>query len=97
MTVKDLLIAAKAHLQKVGWKQGGGDNWDTKPTCAFDAIFGFLGLASFALIQKAQNKLADAAGISHDIEDCFVWNDDPNRTEEEVLATFDKAIASCEE
>jgi hypothetical protein len=72
---------------------------DANQWCSVGAIFGALQIipSSTPYLEEqrarclAEEYLADAAGLPS-VEHIFGWNDDPCRTQEEVVAAYDKAI-----
>lgn len=99
MTVKDVLMGARELLAK-GWIQRdwarnlAGDSvlWsDPAAThfCSMGAIGRMAGDSS-ALREGAREAFMDANDLERAVAD---WNDAPGRTQAEVLAAFDKAIA----
>jgi hypothetical protein len=99
-TVKEVLIAAKWMLENVGWCQKTFRKYSTSgesPSCAFCSFGAIINVnyGSPGLIDKALavlSKSIDTASGS-----ITIWNDDPKRTKSQVLAVFDKAIASVQE
>lgn len=49
----------------------------------------------FTIRHKVYSYLVQGSGNEHE-DSITSWNDDPNRTKEEVLAAFDRAIALAE-
>lgn len=101
-TVVELLIAAKAEIEKQGWRQGPryadsrrsheyGEARVRRPgCCAYDAVMDArvrLGVSDRNLGGMAQQMLDRALGRI-----AISWNDEPGRTVAEVYALYDKAI-----
>lgn len=92
MTIAEILRAGKARLLERGWCQG-----DEKAIFG-DGKFGYC--AATAMEGRADDTdftcgefLRQANHISGSLGD---WNDAPERTLEDVLAAYDKAIAAAE-
>lgn len=92
MTIAEILRAGKARLLECGWCQDeevamrgppGG------PCCVATAMTPFLG----DNIGNVCTFFRRANGIRGNIGD---WNDAPERTLEDVLAAYDRAIAAAE-
>lgn len=100
MTIADDLRAAKARLIERGWCQGDEEAIHGGPDrrcCAATAIR--WGSSSFTSEQwksceSTHSLFRKANGIAGNVAD---WNDAPERTLDEVLAAYDKAIAAAEE
>ena len=90
MTTKEILIEARKLVEK-GWYQGRDI---VGCVCATDAIMtacrsgGGSPTEAFYHLRRANN-IPIYIGI-------IGWNDAPGRTQAEVLAAFDKAIAEAE-
>lgn len=89
MTPKEILIEAKRLLVEKGWCQNKFSNLEGN-LCAMEAIV----LASPSLDFRfypfeLMIRVINERWISD-------WNDHPDRTKEEVLAAFDKAIAMAD-
>lgn len=112
MTAREILILARGYIEK-GWCRGqfarteDGEgalavSEDARSWCALGAIERAtfeVPMQSYASRGAAERLLREAAGVRSDFDATTAWNDDPERTKEEVLAAFDKAIelASQEE
>ena len=101
MTAHEILIAAKAELLTRGWHQGAFQNAETGEVCALGALnraacgqplMMLLTDEGVRVHMRAWQLLESAIGCA----EVHVWNDDPARTPEEVLAAFDRAIALAE-
>jgi hypothetical protein len=90
--VSELLTAAKAEIQKNGWCQG--QYTDNKGQhCILGATMSQI-LDNNSVYWDAVKALQGSLGTSgtSGFNDVVVWNDDPSRTVDEVIALFDKAI-----
>lgn len=94
MKMSEILRAGKQRIEQFGWVQGdeaalSGERGNRK-CCAATAIQDSSnwvdGLPAAELFQQV---VCPASNISH-------WNDQPERTMEDVLAAYDKAIAAAE-
>lgn len=89
MTVRDTLVAARTLIAE-GWTQG--EYWTVIDGCKCYCPIGALTFASdgYPAAFTAAWQL-----LSRAINDKFLvrWNDRPERTQAEVLAAFDRAIA----
>ena len=94
-TIKQILIEAKAKIEQ-GWCQKtdakdkfgnfvSADSYAAVCWCSEGAIISVVGL---------NNQAEDTMDILRFITNCGIvkWNDAPERTKEEVLELFDKAI-----
>lgn len=104
ISAKQVLIDAKALIQKHGWIQGSYGN-SYIGYCASGAICSVAQAAGWAaaaeaapVARAAASAVARAAGpaAARAELDIVEYNDAQGRTKEEVLAVFDKAIASLE-
>ena len=88
MTTRDILVSARNALAR-GWCQhvmfACATSTGFSKRCSLGAIIGATRTPSEA--EAARNFLEEFLG-----ERLVVWNDDPHRTQEEVLAVFDSAI-----
>jgi hypothetical protein len=109
LTVSALRDARKLLSQPCAWTQGsyardargssirasepGACSW-----CVQGALFKVLGVVGSiptSDVRQVQAPLLQHAGVI-DTADLWCWNDQPGRTQNEVLALFDKAIAAEE-
>ena len=99
MKLSEILRAGKANIEKRGWCQGdekavfGGDD---RPCCMATAIsmqFDMDDIQTKGWPAVEALKIAAGAPLTHGIAN---WNDAPERTLAEVLAAYDKAIATAE-
>lgn len=101
MKLSEILRAAKALIETRGWCQGDEASiWGPPngPCCAATAISqlnipwsggqSFQGNGAIKLLKQAAG-LPEIYGLAQ-------WNDAPERTKEEVLAAYDKAITAAE-
>lgn len=91
MSVLEVLVGAKALLEKRGWCQGMPGL--SSKVCSSMAIAQTHALESLQL--EAYHRLLDeirATGWSHTTS-VVTWNDEYERTKEQVLAAYDGAIA----
>lgn len=101
MTVHEVLVKARNKLSDPAvWVKGGAIGRDHRgPHCAATACGSVLPgtlhakSADQGLWLETLRELAKAAGLRHH-QRVAPWNDAPERTHEEVLAAFDKAIAA---
>lgn len=95
----DILRGAKARLIRIGWAKGDGPTIHAKGPalrcCAATAI-AMANNIEYAVLHetaklfvRANPEIDPARGIAD-------WNDAPERTLEDVLAAYDKAIAAAE-
>lgn len=90
-----VLRKGRERIQR-GWIQGGGArSRDDKPVRA-DSPWAVQWSLSGA---TKMPKMRHARDVLYKILGCplTAWNDAPGRTQAEVLALFDRAIAECEE
>lgn len=95
MTTADILRAAKAHLIKRGWCQGDElaiHGAEPRKCCAATAIQPFVDYDAPGF-EKPGTVFREANGIQGNIAD---WNDAPERTLEDVLAAYDRAINAAD-
>ena|ERR1700722_11483871 len=99
LTVKDILIEGKSRLENVGWCQGhdvifkyNSDPPEIIGYCANGCI-NMINVDSKLLI-KARNIISQIIFIAHNCDGIALWNDEKQRTKEEVLDVFDRAIKS---
>ena len=88
--VREVLVRARAEVERewCKWPEiyDGG-------TCAYLAIVDNGTDEDATVREDAVDVFAAAIGT----RDITLWNDAPERTQAEVLAAFDKAIALCEQ
>lgn len=92
MTLVEILRAGKANLLERGWCQGDyAALYADKPRkcCAGTALPCGIGGMGALEILKVANGIPLSIGIGE-------WNDAPERTREDVLTAYDKAIAAAE-
>lgn len=105
---RDVLIRARELVQR-GWCRGWFREprpfwkfWQQDRYCAVGAVIAAVGAASTIddRVDAALKRLATAMGIpAHDFEryavtvPIYCWNDKVGRTQGQVLAAFDRAIA----
>lgn len=111
MSSLDVLKRARAILAEKTWRRGrmytyrDPDKWDTDCSLTADDVtevcaVGALQIANQPFSMKvsceALRRVKLAAGI---VESALLseWNDQPERTKDEVVAAFDKAIAEFPE
>lgn len=95
MKLSEILRAGKANIEARGWCQG--DQMaifgpDGGPCCVATAMPKGDAFANSLLavdLFKEANGISPMVGIG-------TWNDAPERTKEEVLAAYDKAITAAE-
>lgn len=95
MRTHEILVAGRNYIARHGWTQGYEEYDHGGPACAAVAC-GWVADGDLLVFSDArnaaQNALAAAAGVSpHELPE---WNDADERTEAEVLAAFDRAIAA---
>lgn len=94
MKLSEILRAGKQRIETLGWCQGDekamGHDGKLGYCTATAMCDGDLksSLDAIGFLKKV-NGIDDKAGI-------FVWNDAPERTKEDVIAAYDKAIAEAE-
>ena len=94
-----ILVNAKQLLEKVGWVQGTYTKFENDTIighCAVGAIFNAfnaLNLPTVDPLLEARKRFNQITGTGIATS---VWNDQPTRTKEEVLAAFDKSIQENE-
>lgn len=94
MTLVEILRAGKARLLERGWCQGDSAALyaeEPRKCCAATALTDPIRCGDDMM--DALNFLKRVNGIASNIGD---WNDAPERTLEEVLSAYDKAIAAAE-
>lgn len=100
MTTKQILVKARA-LVKRGWTQGscakaknGREVHPSRTTaccwCAFGALWK-VAPNSYLLAEQVLNALPEVSAYTNIVD----FNEVEGRTQEDVLAAFDKAIARC--
>lgn len=102
METVEILRRAKAEIERRGWMQGGyGDTRKPAATCPV-CMEGALQAAvhgdpfeyrQVSELDEAMEFLRTAADLDEDQALGDDWNDDTDRTKEDVLAAFDRAIA----
>lgn len=105
-----LLVNARDHLAAVGWQAAPASGSVLGCVCtALEATFRKSD-ATLAGFDHARAALLKVTGNQHSNEsrggssdsvpywgiDLVRWNDTPNRTAEEVLGAFDRAVAYCQ-
>lgn len=98
MKVSEFLCAGKARLLTQGWCQGDAKAIHGRPgdpCCAATALLDPNAVYIADAIMAATSVLKDAAGIDRKTG-LADWNDAPERTLAEVLAAYDRAIATAE-
>ncbi len=96
MTYLEVFEKAKALLETSGWCQGASENAEGQH-CATDAICVAAGHREIgdkprgddSFCVASMNRFYKHTGLSSIV----AWNDNNGRTKDEVLATFDTAIA----
>lgn len=111
MNTIDILIGARARVAR-GWTQGAyardaqgrelSCSWhpDTECMCAVGAILASRGRASEACaVDALLASILDQIPFQSDLPMTRIirWNDAPSRTQADVLAAFDRAIAALQE
>jgi len=100
MKTSEVLRKAADEIRRRGWHQGAmGSSLVDRESCSLCAA-GALNVVlggdpwSYALIgSDASRAMLDVTGASPLIED---WNDDPERTVDEVLDAFERAAVTAE-
>ena|SRR5665213_2711143 len=94
--IKQILQSAKNILIKYGWIKGKAYDHSTGSYCLAGAVWNSLDGAPYkeamALHHEALNTLKSAGEISTEIS---AWNDEPDRSVDEVFALLDKAMEEC--
>lgn len=100
--IADILRAGKANIESKGWCQGDERALaDGHPhgCCVATSVTDVTGINNHTTYNAGMDAMMlfkRANGINPDL--CIgTWNDAPERTKEEVLAAFDKAIALAEQ
>lgn len=102
-TIREVLLAAADHIEKVGlhkrqyygsgYPEGRSLDEDPLPTnqrpcCSYGAIGAVLGVSpASGIVDGCAEWLGDSLGVTSVV----VWNDDPARTQEEVVTAFRRA------
>lgn len=108
--VRDVLIEAR-RLIAAGWCQGGFARCDAggckidDPAATHFCIVGALRAAGYRVTRGAPNRTLAAellvsqamTGLEIYAVNLVLWNDRPGRTQEEVLALLDRALARQED
>jgi hypothetical protein len=96
-TAKEILSAARTLIKEM-WCKGVyvrsdpfGNVIGVCSVGALEEAAERLGVADYDTARESVELIEDAVGPYGSIE---TWNDNPNTTKEEVLATFDKVIAA---
>lgn len=105
--IADVLDKAADHIDAVGWMQGrlyddaqadAGTPVDQCRVCLIGAMYAALqdGNPRFGFITTASQRAAAAEGALEDHLDgpVITWNDDPNRTKDEVTAALRTTAAN---
>jgi hypothetical protein len=90
--ISEILRAGKQRIERFGWVQGDiavAAAGDDGPFCAATAMPCAMGAGAAIEFFKKAIDLDPKNGLGE-------WNDAPERTKEEVLAAYDKAIAAAE-
>lgn len=95
MTPLEILKEARAKIADPAmWGQGGRPERPRFDSCcAAEAIEEVVPFKEFGARHDALEMFKCAAGIGDEWGDFVSWNDAPDRTHSEVLATFNLAIA----
>ena len=87
-STKEVLIAAKWIIKNIGWSHYGGRSIDKNGKKIYCTLIAITNVeATFDLKYEAQNILR---GIVKD--QLSTWNDNPNRTKQDVIDLFNKGI-----
>jgi hypothetical protein len=89
MTAHEVLVTARNLLDREGWIQDY--TWTREGRCTVGAVL-TPHLTEGSI--EALELFADLIGCPRDWMAIAHWNDDPDRTKEQVLAVFDTAIAA---
>lgn len=103
MSAKAVLIAARELLApEGGWGQHAYNHWADGKACApycasgaIDVIAGYTAMDPYERMDDAWSARNRLDPIIHPFQSLPAWNDKEGRTQAEVLAAFDKAIAAC--
>lgn len=90
MTVKEHLIKSKALIEKKGWRNYSKRGQNLDGFCVWTSMI----WTKEGPVISATMRFQEANNITDPVT---TWNDRPDRTMEEVLAAFDKAIAYGED
>ena len=96
-TAKDILKRARETI-KQGWCQGANarDEQNTPVPVLCDSAVKWCVIGAIFRQRKNAHMLCDRVRDAADAKNLVSWNDDPNRTQADVLAVFDKVIERCE-
>ncbi len=96
MTVKEVLIAAAAYIERFGWLQGTtgirteNDKYVDGPVCAYGALYRIV-VDPTNLFGTDRTLLNQCTGVLHNHlgQGIASWNDDyKNRTKDDVINLF---------
>ena len=103
MKTSEVLRKAADEIRRRGWHQGAnGSNFGDKPNCSVCAVGAIRATLSggdpFDSVDfRLESALGDAVAVAASASDSLHrWNDDPERTVEEVLDAFEKAAVAAE-
>ena len=109
MTTVEVLRKAKQAVIELGWQQGQYRKTETEgPCCALGACLvavgaklrrGYSGIDEYSADPETMEAFVRARRLLEKAVGGVVvwkWNDTPGRTQDEVLAAFDRAIALAE-
>lgn len=92
---KEVLLAAKALLQNVGWCQNAYTTYDKQYNPTAYCLSGAVCCVDGAYFTIQDEAISCLRSMLENKPLIVNWNDQPGRTKEEVLALLDKAIAQC--
>ena len=100
MTPASVLRAAAALIEHEGWTQGVLRNYATGARCAYGAIFDVtifhpVTPQQTELLDRAHSTLLDFLHMKKGLS-VSAWNDDPSRTQAEVITTLRAAADQAE-
>jgi hypothetical protein len=93
--IADIMRAGKALIEDRGWGRGDGANSPRGCYCVLTAIAGDEKVYHYDAVRFFER--ANGIGPTESGISVIGWNDAPGRTQEEVLAAFDKAITLAEQ
>lgn len=93
MNAKKILVGAKKLLEN-GWCQKHLNVIDENGNMSYCSIGAIHSAANNIALLRSQDRQRAYDSLRISIENYYIdnWNDHPDRTKEEVLAAFDKAI-----
>lgn len=99
MSTVDVLKQAKALISAKGWGQGYEETVINKSCHCVATAIAAASVSREKSIELSHQTFAKANGLNNTLGKGGIidWNDEPQRTPDEIRAAFDKAIALAEQ